>query len=180
MVEYLLLSLAVVMGAGLFHWLGLNTAWIVVPILLGSLPSVYVMLFGAPFIPTNKRSVAKMMELAQIRPGEKVCDLGCGDGRLVKEASKAGADAVGYEMSVYLFCYAWLNNPGHIRYQNFWKADLRDADVVFMYQLPKAMERFEREIWPMLKPGCRVVVNTFPFPNLELSVSIGHIYRYEK
>ena len=43
---------------------------------------------GAPFVPTPSKVLQRMIELADIKPGEKVYDLGCGDGRLVIEANR--------------------------------------------------------------------------------------------
>ena len=64
---------------------------------------------GAPFIPTPSRVLSRMMELADIKPGEKVYDLGCGDGRLVIEANKRHqARAVGIEISPLAYMLARL------------------------------------------------------------------------
>jgi methylase of polypeptide subunit release factors len=55
---------------------------------------------GAPFVPTPSRVLIRMVELADIKAGEKVYDLGCGDGRVVIEANKKyQARAVGIEIS---------------------------------------------------------------------------------
>ena len=55
---------------------------------------------GAPFVPTSRATLKKMMRLAKIKHGERVYDLGCGDGRLVRAAAEAGATATGYEVSL--------------------------------------------------------------------------------
>ena len=61
---------------------------------------VSFILGGAPFVPTPSRVLRRMMELADISPGEKVYDLGCGDGRLIIEANKRyKARVVGIEIS---------------------------------------------------------------------------------
>ena len=54
---------------------------------------------GAIYDPSNNESVKKMVELAQIKPGEKSVDLGSGDGRVVIEFAKKGIQAHGYEIN---------------------------------------------------------------------------------
>ncbi|RJP35574.1 MAG: hypothetical protein C4527_00555 [Candidatus Omnitrophota bacterium] len=170
----------VLIGGTAMNAIGVNAAWLVLPILICTIPSVYAFISGAPYLPTDISTLLKMLKLAQIRPGEKVCDLGCGDGRLLRAAADLGAQTEGFELSIFLFLLARLHGNGNIHYKNFWNADVSYADVIFIYQQPRAMNRIEKHIWPNLKSGCRVIVNTFPFPNLEPALTDGHVYRYEK
>jgi len=106
-----------------------------------------------------------MLRLARIKPGEMVYDLGCGDGRIVFAAQKAGAQAVGYELSAPTYLLAKLRSLAHpgsrIEYKNFWTQDYSKADVIFCYLLMSSMQTFKDKIWPNLKPGCRVVSHAF-------------------
>ncbi|MEW6237298.1 MAG: methionine biosynthesis protein MetW, partial [Candidatus Omnitrophota bacterium] len=128
---------------------------------------------------TDAKTVERMIVLADIQPGELAVDLGCGDGRLLQAAAKAGADTMGYELSLILYLLARWRGV-NVRYRNLWKADVSQADVVFCYLVPRAAARFEREIWPRLKPSCRIVVNAFPLPNLKPIAADGTVYRYDK
>src|ERR1700741_4365329 len=57
----------------------------------------------APYYPTPEAVVIKMLELGGLKPGEKMFDLGSGDGRIViAAAAKFQADAVGVELDKYL------------------------------------------------------------------------------
>ncbi len=180
MIEYLILTIFILFSGGVLSAMGINSTWLVLFVILLTLPSVYAMYLGSPYLPTDKSTVKRMLKLAEIQPGEKVYDLGCGDGRLVHAAAKLGADSIGYELSIYLYLIARMSGSGKIYYKNYWKVDLSDADVIFFYQGPRMMARFEKEKWPDLKEGCRLVVNTFPFPNLEPTFTDGHVYRYDK
>jgi len=61
---------------------------------------MYPFLFwGAVYVPTEDSRAKRMIEFLDIRPGEKIIDLGAGDGRLVIAAANAGAEAHGYEIS---------------------------------------------------------------------------------
>jgi len=126
----------------------------------------------------------EMLALADIRSGEHVYDLGCGDGRLVRAAAACGAQAVGIEFSLPTFLLAWFLSRKHpnarIRFGNFWRFDYRDANVVFCFLLTDTMKEFERVIWPALPPGCRVVSHAFRLPTIPLTRSQGGAHLYVK
>jgi SAM-dependent methyltransferase len=110
--------------------------------------------------------IDRFLKLAEFKPGMKFYDLGCGDGKLVFAASRAGAQASGYEISLlpYLIAKAksFFIKDTSIQFKNFWNANLSDADIVYLFLTPKvnpkAKEKLERE----LKPGSRVVAYTWP------------------
>lgn len=137
-----------------------------------------------PFIPSFQRDVRLMMRFAAIKKHDVVIDPGCGDGRLVFEAAKQGAKATGYEFAVPAYLYAKIRSlfyPGSsIRFGDFWKQDYSKADVVFCYLLPDTMKLFHANIWPQLKPGCRVVSNSFAMKTLKPVQSEQGIHLYIK
>jgi SAM-dependent methyltransferase len=128
-------------------------------------------LWAAPCVPSGKKTVQKMIRAACITPSDIVYDLGCGDGRFVFAAAKAGAKkTVGIEISPLVFLYAkfrsWFlgTKNSAIRFGNFFHfSEVKDADVLFLFLLPNILEEVFREIWPHLKPGTRVISNSF-FP----------------
>jgi Protein-L-isoaspartate carboxylmethyltransferase len=60
---------------------------------------LWFVLRGAPYIPTKREGVIKMLKLARVRPGCKALDIGSGDGRLVIALAQAGAEAHGCEIN---------------------------------------------------------------------------------
>lgn len=148
------------------------------------IPGMYATWYGAPFVPTPRRLVRRMLALANIKPGETVYDLGCGDGRLVFAAAKLGANAIGYEFSVPTFLFAKLRSlfspRTTIQMRDFWKQDYRDADVIFCYLLTETMVTFKTIVWPQLKPGCRVVSHTFSMKDITPIYKEEGVVVYEK
>lgn len=146
------------------------------------LPGLLVIRSGAPFVPSSRETVQRMLKLANIKPSECVVDLGCGDGRLVIAAAKLGAQAIGYERSLPTFLLAWIKALPHrrarIRFRNFWKQDHRNADVVFCYLLTSTMQEFRDCIWPTLKPGCRVISHAFRMAGVEPRAHDGNVVLY--
>jgi SAM-dependent methyltransferase len=150
-----------------------------------AMPGAWMMFRGAPpLVPTSRKTVQRMVEFANIKPGETAYDVGCGDGRIVFAAAAKGARAIGYEFSLLAFLLAWVRSlfhrGAHIRFANFWKKDFRDADVVFCYLLVGLMGDFKEIIWSQLKPGTRVVSHTFRLPGVEPTRSEEGVHLYIK
>lgn len=132
------------------------------------------MLKGAPWIPTRMKKVRQMLSLAEIQSEEILYDLGCGDGRfIINAARRFGAKAVGIELN--LFLYLWcqliitilgLRRKVKIKYGNFFKRNLSDADVVICYLLPETNDKLEDKLLRELKPTARIISNSFVFNKL--------------
>lgn len=182
---HILLLLFVVV---LLSWSGINIKvqmFIEIVILLLCIPDLFLgFKKSPPFIPSMKREVRRMMEFAKVQKGETVIDPGCGDGRLVFAAADLGAHGIGYEFAVPAYLYAKIRSLFHpgssIRFGNFWKQDYAQADVVFCYLLPDIMQEFHKKIWPQLKPGCRVVSNSFTMKNVKPVASERGVHLYVK
>ncbi len=108
-----------------------------------------------------------MLALARLKPGEKIYDIGCGDGRLVHLASKEHkALAVGFELSPLIYCIAKICQPfwkskAKIQFRDFRFQNLSDADVIVCYLLPNTLKTFQEKFDRELKKGTRVVSYAF-------------------
>lgn len=122
-----------------------------------------------PFVPTPQDIVERMLDLAQVKKGDVVYDLGSGDGRIVITAAKKyGVKAVGFEIDPDLLKQSretvkkeGLGNLAEIRDQDILTVDLSPASVVTMYLLPDVNLQLRPNIWRQLKPGSRVVSHDF-------------------
>ena len=122
-----------------------------------------------PFVPTPIEVIDRMLELAQVRKGDVVYDLGSGDGRIViRAAKKYGVRAVGIEMDGWLLDKAReaanAEGVGHLvefRNEDALKADISRATVVTLYMLPWFNEAMKPNFKKMLKPGARIVAHDF-------------------
>ncbi len=130
---------------------------------------------GGPFVPSSKRSVETMIRLAKLRPGQTIIDAGSGDGRVLFEAAKQGANSVGLEINPYLVLYTRLRTffgpyrgSVTVLWQNLWSADLHQADVVFVYLIPWKMDVLAEKLKRELKPGSLVISNSFMFPGWKI------------
>lgn len=128
-------------------------------------------LFGAPFLRSGKKTRKVMFELAQVKPGELIADLGSGDGVFLIEAAHLGARAIGYEINPFLVAKSRLAIRQHklehlasVKKQNLWSADLSQVDVVMVFGIMHIMPQLYKKLQRELKPGARVISNTFTFP----------------
>lgn len=149
---------------------------------LAALWMVYVLVdylvpffYGLPAKPTRHARIRKALKLAGLRADETLVDLGCGDGRvLVIAAKEFRAQAVGIDAGPVQVARAWANSQFNgvsaqvqVRWGNFLKADLSNADVVFAYLTSDYVPKLETKLASQLKPGARVVTISFDFSNWE-------------
>jgi SAM-dependent methyltransferase len=144
---------------------------------------------AAPFVPTRKRDVRRILDLAEVKPGDRVYDLGCGDGRVVAAAAEMGAAATGFEIAIPPLVMAWVRtglsparNRCRIIPRNFWTADLSDADVIFTFLTPPVLARLVGRLEKVrLKPGTRIVNAVWPIPGWQAAAvdkSAGRVTLY--
>lgn len=120
------------------------------------------------FVPSPQVAVDKMLELAEIRPGEVLYDLGCGDGRIVVTAGKRyGIKARGFDIDPQRVKESMenvrknrLGNLVTITEADIFKLDLTEADVVTLYLLPKLNVDLMPQL-SLLKKGARIISYEF-------------------
>jgi len=173
-----------------------------VPILIGiiltlvSIALLLVILMGIfyaidlflelPYVGAKKDNIDDILKLANIKKGETIVDLGSGDGRLLFKAASLGAFAHGYEINPFLILVSQLkkklkglNEQVKIKNESMWKADLKIADVIFVYSLAKKMKKFEDFVYKNAEKGTRIIVNTNQFPNKKPTKTLGKIFLYQ-
>jgi protein-L-isoaspartate O-methyltransferase len=125
----------------------------------------------APYYPTPASIVDKMLQLGGLKAGEKMWDLGSGDGRIViMAARKFKADAYGVELdeslvkqSVARIRTLGLAPTAHIVQGDLLEQDYSSADLLTIYLLPVAIEKVTPILDRQLKKGARVVAHDFEF-----------------
>jgi predicted O-methyltransferase YrrM len=125
----------------------------------------------APYYPTPETIVEKMLQLAELKPGEKMFDLGSGDGRIViMAAQKFGADATGVEIDEDLWKQSMdrikslgLEKRARIILGDVMKQDYSSADVITVYLLPSSNDKIRPLLEKQLKKGARIVSHDFEF-----------------
>jgi protein-L-isoaspartate O-methyltransferase len=128
----------------------------------------------APYYPTPETIVERMLQLGGLKAGEKIFDLGSGDGRIViMAAQRFHADAVGVELdrdlvkvSLAKIQKLGLEKSAHIINGDLLKQNYSSADLVTVYLLPAAIDgKVQPLLDRQLKKGARVVAHDFEFRN---------------
>lgn len=144
----------------------------------------FVLIFGAPYLPTLSKPANDALDLLDLKPGQTFVDLGCGDGRMLALAASRGLNAVGYELNPLLALFAWLRTRRYgrqvkVRCGDFWRADLSSADGVFVFLIGHFMPRLDK----MLKRQAanrqiKLVSNSFEVPGKRPHSKKGALWLY--
>lgn len=174
------------MNSGGEIWMYASLAGLFLLILLLAFILV-IMLRGAPYMPSQGKTVRQMVAMAGVLPGERAIDLGSGDGRVVIALARAGAEAHGYEINPLLVWLgrreirrAGLGDRAFIHWKDFWSVDFSAFDVVTVFGISHIMRVLGRKCRKELKGGARVVANSFPFPKWPQAKRVGEVYLYEQ
>lgn len=125
--------------------------------------------WGAPWVPTPLMTIHKMLRVAGVQPGERVVDLGAGDGRAVILAALLHkAQAVGVEidplrcgLANLLILLLGQRRRARVQCGNLFDFDLRGADLVILYLQQDTNQQIKARLLDQLQPGARVVSYTF-------------------
>lgn len=122
-----------------------------------------------PYVPTPPEVVDAMLKLANVKAGDVVYDLGCGDGRIVITAAKEhGARGVGIDINPQRIKESNANAQqagvaDRVKFttQDLFETDLSEATVVMLYLLPAINLKLRPKLLRELKPGTRIVSHSF-------------------
>lgn len=132
----------------------------------------------APFVPLPKKALPSVVQALNLQPGDKLYDLGCGDGRVLIAAwrSQPQAQYIGIDKDwLPSICNHWqlwrAGRPSQIKIlrKNFFKQDLSDATHIFVYLFPKLMNDLLPKLTAELKPGTKVISCDFVFEHKQTS-----------
>jgi len=128
-----------------------------------------------PFVVSPDAVVERMLQLAQPKAGERLVDLGSGDGRIVIEAAKRfGATGLGVDIDPKLVELARANAKragvealANFEVKDLFETDLHGVSVVTMYLLPEVNLKLVPRFLEQLRPGARIVSHDYdlgPWP----------------
>lgn len=143
-----------------------------------------VLLFGAPYVPTLRPQVEAALELINLKPGETLLELGCGDGKVLIAAAQTGLRAVGYELNPLLALAAWLRTrrfKGQVRvvWGNFWRRPWPPAAGIFTFLHPRFMAKLNTKIVQYPIKPVKLVSFAFKIPGSKPAAHKNNVFLYE-
>jgi len=153
----------------MFDWIiayGIITFQVVMALSVIMMTSAYLSaFFGSMWVPSSLGTVQKMLRLADLQPGQRLVDLGAGDGRVViMAARKFQAEAVGveidplrYVLANFLIVLLGLRRQAWVYYASVYDFDLAGANAVIIYLTRGANEKLKPHLAEQLRPGAKVV-----------------------
>lgn len=127
-------------------------------------------LFEAPWATTRKKDYERIVKMVKLQPGMLFYDLGSGTGKMLFYLSrKYNMNCVGIEISPILYLYSKIKSLFYkkvkIMYGNFYKHDLSKADVIYIFLMPKSLDKIKREIGKKLKKDSKIIISCWPLQN---------------
>lgn len=141
--------------------------------LIWATSAVKSVFLGAPIIGSSKVDIIQALKLASPKSGQKLIDLGCGDGRvLVIACQKFHLYSVGYEATFWGWLISNINifrfqlsDRLKVNHQSLFDADLKEIDIVYLYLLPRVLTKLAPKLSRELKPGAKIISYAFPLPD---------------
>ncbi|MFW5703357.1 MAG: class I SAM-dependent methyltransferase [Patescibacteria group bacterium] len=176
MVWYLIYILTIV---GIFWFL----IWFIIKFISLS----YSAYKGAPYVPTKMREVHTILSLTDLKKGQRFVDIGCGDGRVVREAViRYGVEGYGVDINPILIQQARKKAHG-VTNLLFDVQDVRTMsfsgyDIIYIYMLPQFIQLIQDRLFTEARDDCLIISHWFKLQGwedyLEKSPHTGQFYTY--
>ncbi|PIR03392.1 MAG: hypothetical protein COV60_00575 [Candidatus Magasanikbacteria bacterium CG11_big_fil_rev_8_21_14_0_20_43_7] len=146
--------------------------------------NVYAIVRGAPYVPSSRERIQTMKKIADLRKTDVVLDVGSGDGRVLRAVADVVREARGIEINPILVWWSRVMNHLcgfhmiHIVQKDFWKQDITDVDVLFVYCIDSKMIKFEKKVLGEMKSGAKVLSNGFSLPSRQPTYKERGIFLY--
>ena len=142
-----------------------------------------VLLVGAPYLPTLTMQVSTALELAGLKPGQTLIELGCGDGKVLIAAARQGLNVTGYELNPILAAICWLRTRRYRRQvrivcADFWRVEWPVADAIFTFLLPKYMTKLDTKVVQYNHKPVKLVSFAFPIAGKKPVTNQDGVYLY--
>jgi len=132
------------------------------------IPTAYAAVIGAPIAVVSKSRVKEIMDIADIKPRDKFFELGTGTGRMmIAVAKNTDAKVIGFELSPIFYFITLLNlKLNNIKnykliFKDFFTANLKEANIIFCFLMPKTMEKLKGKFERELAPGTKIISFVF-------------------
>jgi protein-L-isoaspartate O-methyltransferase len=140
-----------------------------------------VIFVGAPYLPTLNPQAEAALDMLDLKPGQTLLELGCGDGKLLILAAERGLNVVGVELNPILALISYVRTRKYrsqvrVICANFWKLTWPKSDGVFVFLLDKFMPKLDQR---MLTQGGRLASVAFAVPRRKPLKEHAGVFLYD-
>jgi SAM-dependent methyltransferase len=140
-----------------------------------------VLVWGAPYLPTLRPQMRTALELLDLKPGQTLLELGCGDGNVLIAAAQAGYNVVGIELNPILATIAWFRTRRYRKQVrvicgNFWTVPWPEADGVYVFLLDRFMPKLDARMVTYTKPLASIA---FRVPGRKITAERNGVFLYK-
>jgi hypothetical protein len=142
----------------------------------------FVILFGAPYLPTLSKQAHTALELLDLKNGQVLLELGAGDGSVALLALRRGLKVTAIELNPLLCVVIWLRTWRYrreitIKCANFWTTDWGRYDGIYVFLLDKFMKRLDKKII-QTRQTIPLASYTFTIPGKKADDNRDGVYLY--
>jgi SAM-dependent methyltransferase len=144
-----------------------------------------VVFIGAPYLPTHKKQLQNAIDLVNLKSGQTMLELGCGNGRVMLEAAKLGIHVTGIEINPFLVLASKWKLRKYCKitkvvWGDFWRAQWPEqVDVIFVFLLVPYMSKLDGEIKKRYKTPLNLVSFAFEIPGKKYDKIKSGCYLYK-
>lgn len=144
----------------------------------------FVLFFGPPYLPTRKKQIQTALDLLNLKPGETLLELGCGDGRVLRAAARRDLRAVGIELNPLLVFVARLTTWRYrkqvrIIWGDYFRTKWPPAQGIFTFMIPRQMVQLDARIQMHATSPIRLVSFAFAIPAKKPVMKQEGVFLYE-
>ena len=139
---------------------------------------------GAPYLPILRQPAQDLLDLAELRPGQTLIDLGSGDGRLLRLAAQRGIRGIGYEINPWIYlvsrvvCFKYRHLVT-LHLGDYWRVTLPPREAVAVFLIERHMARLEQKLATELITPTVVVSYVFALPTRKPTRTTANAYHYD-
>ena len=138
---------------------------------------------GAPYLPILRQPAEDLLDLADLKSGQTLIDLGSGDGRLLRLAAQRGIHGIGYEINPWLYAVSLVvcwryRQLVTLHLADYWLVKLPPADAIAVFLIQRYMGRLDAKLSAELTTPTTLVSFAFALPDRIPEKTTKNSYRY--
>jgi SAM-dependent methyltransferase len=143
----------------------------------------FVLLFGAPYLPTLTKQATIALDMIDLQPGQTLLELGCGDGKILVAAARRGWKVTGYELNPLLVLVCLWRTRHYrklvrVRWGNFWTQTWPTTDGIFVFVMQRQMHKLDTKITESATKPLKLVSFAFTVPGKKAVQQRDGVYLY--